>query len=122
MSIAEEILQAVATEAHRRPAGRPLRVGVRIGALAAIEPESLRFCFEALVKDTENEGLELAIERVPRRHRCASCHDEFAVQEFDFTCPRCGAWCPEVAGGDELELTYLELEDDEDPTATESAE
>ena len=46
-----------------RRLGRPTKVGVRIGELAGIDPESLAFCFEALVKGTEMEPLELVIER-----------------------------------------------------------
>ena len=45
MSIATSILTAVTTEAARYPGSRARRVGVRIGELAGIDPESLRFCF-----------------------------------------------------------------------------
>ena len=35
---------------------------MRIGDMAGIDPESLAFCFEALVKGTDLEPLELDIE------------------------------------------------------------
>jgi len=122
MGIADSILQAVAAETARRPGSHALRVGVRIGELAAIDPESLRFCFEVLVKETAHEGLRLEIERVPRRHRCRACEQEFTVRDFDFQCPRCRVWSPDFAGGDDLALTFLELDDGDDPAATESSE
>lgn len=63
VAVAGGILDAVRTEtAARRPA-RPVKVGVRIGEMAGIDPESLAFCFEVLVKGSDLEPLELAIER-----------------------------------------------------------
>jgi hydrogenase nickel incorporation protein HypA/HybF len=62
VGIAESILEAVRTEAGLHRPARPVKVGVRIGALAGIDPDSLSFCFEALVKDSDLEPLALAIE------------------------------------------------------------
>ena len=39
MGIANSILDAVRTEAGRYPGTRPTKVGVRLGELAAIDPE-----------------------------------------------------------------------------------
>jgi hydrogenase nickel incorporation protein HypA/HybF len=63
VGVANGILEAVRKETAMRPAARATKVGVRIGEMAGIDPESLAFCFEALVKGTEMEPLELAIER-----------------------------------------------------------
>jgi len=41
------------------------RVGLRLGALSGVDTESLRFCFDALVLETELQPLELAIEQSP---------------------------------------------------------
>ena len=90
MGIACSILEAVANEERRHPGVRATRVGVRIGELAAIDPEALRFCFEVLVQGTEQDGLQLEIDRVPRKHRCRDCKEEFVIRDYDFRCPRCG--------------------------------
>jgi hydrogenase nickel incorporation protein HypA/HybF len=84
MGIANSILEAVHKELHLYPGQRAAKIGVRIGELAGVDPESLQFCFEALVKGTEFEPLELEIE-----------------------------WCPAQDGNtaDQLDLAYLELED-----------
>ena len=47
MGIANSVIEAVRTEAARYPGSSPRKVGLRIGELAAVDPESLRFCFEA---------------------------------------------------------------------------
>lgn len=84
MGIAASVIESVHKELHRYPQQRAAKVGLRIGEFAGVDRESLGFCFEALVKGTELEPLELEIE-----------------------------WCRVEDGrrGDELELAYLELED-----------
>lgn len=113
MGIANSVIEAVRTEAARYPGSSPRKVGLRIGELAAVDPESLRFCFEALTKETDLESLELEIEIRPRRHRCRDCHTDFNVKDYDFTCPQCGKLNSECISGDELEMAYLEVEEHE---------
>lgn len=116
MGIAASILDAVSEE-EKRHAARATRVGVRIGELSAIDSEALRFCFEVLAKDTVQDGLQLEIDRVPRRHQCPDCRQEFEVRDYDFQCPRCGRLCMDFAAGDELDLTFVELEENEPSSA-----
>ena len=56
MGIASSILEAVRKELVLYPGYRAAKVGVRVGAYSGVDPESLRFCFEAL------SPLELVIE------------------------------------------------------------
>jgi len=86
MGIANSILDAVHKELHRYPGHRTAKVGLRVGEFAGVDPESLRFCFEALVKGTDLDPLELEI--------------EFCRKDEGHT-------------GDELDMGYLELEDAE---------
>ena len=111
MSIANSILDSVRTEALRFADKHIEKVGVRIGALAGVEPDSLRFCFEVLVKDSGLEPLELDIDYLPRRHECQICSKSFDAAYEDAACPRCGAADSTFISGDELELAYLEVED-----------
>jgi len=62
MGIACSVLDAVHTELSKHPGQRALRVGLRIGEFAGVDPDSLRFCFEAIVKSSEPAPLELEIE------------------------------------------------------------
>ncbi len=116
MSIANSILHAVRTEAAARPGSDVRKVGVRVGELAALDPESLRFCFDVLKVDAGFPALELDIQFCPRRHRCHDCQAEFDVKNYDLHCPRCGQVTTLCIGGDELELAYLEMEEHEPST------
>jgi len=62
VGIAEGILNAVRTEAAAHKPARATKVGVRIGEMAGVDPDSLTFCFDVLVKGSDLEPLELAIE------------------------------------------------------------
>ena len=62
MGIASSVLEAVHQELHRYPKHRAAKIVLRIGEFAGVDPESLQFCFEAVVKGTELEPLELEIQ------------------------------------------------------------
>jgi len=111
LGIAYSVLQAVEKEAALHAGTRPCKVGLRIGELAAVDQESLRFCFEAITRGTELESLQLEIELCPRRHRCCNCTHEFAIQDYNFRCPQCASLETECISGDELELAFLEVEE-----------
>jgi len=63
VTVAAGILDAVRAEVTAQKPARAIKVGVRIGEMAGIDPGSLAFCFEALVKGTDLEPLALEIER-----------------------------------------------------------
>jgi hydrogenase nickel incorporation protein HypA/HybF len=112
LSIAESILEAVRKELMNRPGARPIRVGLRIGELAAVDVDSLTFCFEAVLSGTEWEGLQLDARVCPQRRRCKECGGEFDVIAYNATCPACGCNGTKPISGDELDFDYLEVETD----------
>ena len=111
LSIASSILETVRAEKERRPGARVLKVGVRVGELAGVDPDALSFCFESLVAGTDLAPLALEIEPRPRRHRCRCCSNTFQVVDYGVSCPACGARETQLISGDELELAYLEVEE-----------
>jgi len=110
MGIATSVLDAAQNEAKRHPGSKLLKVGLRIGEWSGVDPDSLRFCFEALVLGSDNAPT-LEIEFRPRQNRCPSCGTVFALKDFEINCPTCGAASTEPVSGDELELAYVELEE-----------
>jgi hydrogenase nickel incorporation protein HypA/HybF len=117
MGIANSVLEAVATELKRCPGKRPCKVALRIGELTAIDEDALRFCFEALAKNTQLENVSLEIQMCLRKHRCLACSHEFVVRNYETACPACASAETRCISGDELELAYLEVEDDGTSTA-----
>ncbi len=111
MGIANSILHAVRTEMQRHPGTYASKVCVRVGQMAAIDEDSLRFCFEALIRETDLEALALEIEICALRYHCRQCGKDFVVQDYMFRCPECASLDNECLSGDELELAYLEVEE-----------
>jgi hydrogenase nickel incorporation protein HypA/HybF len=111
IGIASSILECVAAEAQKHPGSQVLAVGVRIGELSAVDKDALDFAFECITRDTEWQHLKLNVEWCPRRQKCLSCDEEFAVRDFDLACPKCGATNSTCISGTELDIAYLELEE-----------
>jgi hydrogenase nickel incorporation protein HypA/HybF len=111
LSVADAILDTVRKEAAKHPGAHVAKVGVRIGVLSGVVPDALSFGFECLVRGTDLEPLALVIESTPRRQHCALCDFTFEATGDDLACPRCGQPETVFAGGDELDLAYLELEE-----------
>lgn len=110
LGIASAVIEGVRTELKGHPGTRPRRLGLRVGEWSGVDAESLRFCLEVLVRDTELAGTLLDIESCPRQNRCPGCGLAFRVVDYDECCPSCGAAGTLRCGGTELELAFIELE------------
>ncbi len=117
LSIAESILDAVRKEMDAYPGARPTRVGLRIGEMAAIDADSLSFCFECVVSGTNWADLRLSIESCPAQRICRNCGYDFEVKDYNSSCPACSSDLTEANGGDELDFAFLEVETDGTPAA-----
>lgn len=111
LGIMESALALVQLQAARNKAERVSRVVLRIGMLAGVEPEALRFAFDVVSRGTVAEGAAFEIEPVPVAVYCLGCNQEFVGETdgFIFTCPTCGDLCGEIRRGRELELSRIEM-------------
>ncbi|HEQ98951.1 MAG TPA: hydrogenase maturation nickel metallochaperone HypA [candidate division Zixibacteria bacterium] len=110
MRVAREIISFSQQEMQSRNFNVLKEIGVKVGKLSCIDPESLRFAFDMLKKETELSGTELKIETVSIEAVCRSCGREFIIDEFVFICPGCGSYEVEVRKGEELIITHLTFE------------
>ena len=117
MGIANSILNGVDKELRLRPGSRAVKVGVRIGELAGVDPDALSFAFEALTIDTPRAGMKLDVKYVAPRSVCRDCRLEFEVRNYELLCPSCGSMATDRISGDEMEFIYLEIEEPEIETA-----
>jgi hydrogenase nickel incorporation protein HypA/HybF len=112
MGIAMEIVDiAKASIPADMQGARVQRVNLKVGKLSAIVPDSLRFCFGLVIKDTPLEGADLAIEETPVVARCKDCQTEWTVTEAVFTCKQCRSGAIDILSGRELDITSIEIED-----------
>ena len=110
LSIAQSIVDSAREHAALNGGRRVLRIGVRVGEISGVAVDALEFCFGMTVKDTDLDGAALDLEQIPVRYRCGSCAHEFQPAEFLADCPACGHAGSAMVAGDELGLSFLELE------------
>jgi len=105
---------AVLDTAVKHAAGRRVTlVSVRLGHLRQVVPDSLTFYFDLLARDTVCAGAELECEVVPARLRCEPCEHEWDVTAPAFRCPRCDGARVVVVSGEELEVSSIEVQEEE---------
>jgi hydrogenase nickel incorporation protein HypA/HybF len=110
MGIALEIIKiATASIPPDARFARVERVNLKIGQLAAVVPDSLRFCFDIASKETPLAGAELAIEEVPVVARCKECDARWSIAEPAFTCKACHSGALEILSGRELDIVSIEI-------------
>ncbi len=88
------------------------KVSLRLGKLAAVVPESLRFCFDIVTKDTPLSGAELSIEEIPVVARCKACDTEWTITGPVFLCEKCKSGSLEILSGQELYIESIEIAED----------
>jgi hydrogenase nickel incorporation protein HypA/HybF len=111
VGIASEILRASHAEAARRPGARLVAVTVRIGVLAGVDAEALRFAWDVMSQQAEHDPVTLQIEMMPRRNRCQPCGCEFVTEMYSEPCPECSSENSTLLSGDEMQLASVEVEE-----------
>ena len=114
MGIALQIVEiATASLPPDLGAARVAAVNLKIGKLAAVVPESLRFCFDVAVKDTPLAGARLVIEELAVVARCKECNAQWTIDEPVFTCKTCQSGSLEILSGRELDIESIEVVEEE---------
>ncbi len=110
MSLAESVLQIIEDTAHAQQFTHVRTVVLEIGALSAVEPEAMRFCFDAVTRGSMAEGAKLEIIEIPGTGWCMECGKSVTLNERYGLCPHCGDARVEITGGNELRVKDLEVE------------
>lgn len=110
IALTESIVEIVAEEARKQGFGKVRRVRLRLGAFAGVEPEPLRFCFDAVSRGTVAEGAALDIVRTPGEGWCPDCGKSAPLEERFGACPECGGRNVQMTSGDELRIEELEVD------------
>jgi hydrogenase nickel incorporation protein HypA/HybF len=110
MSLAEGILQLIEETTRGENLKRVSAVYLELGQLASVEVEALRFCFDAVVRDSVADGARLEIIDTPGTGWCLDCSQSVPMTDKLSGCPRCGSYRVQVTGGTEMRVKELEIE------------
>ncbi len=115
LSVATELYRACRTEVQARGGGRLTEVSVAVGELSAVEPELLRFAWQAVIAETRDAEANLQVEWRPTRQRCAECGEigERQAGSWLRLCPICEGPL-QIEGGRELDIQRFTYDVEED--------
>ncbi len=109
MALAESVVQIAVDQARAAGADRIVAVWLEIGQLSHVEPDAMRFCFDAVTAGTPAAGARLEIDRVPGKAWCHDCGAEVAIPRLGAECPSCGGYKLQVSGGDDMRVKEMEV-------------
>lgn len=110
MSLCEGVLQILEDHAQSQGFHQVKTVWLEIGALSGVDPEAMRFGFDAVMKGTLADGATLEIINLPGQAWCLPCSKPVAVNARYDACPECGSYQLQVTGGDEMRIKELEVD------------
>ena len=107
LAITQSVVDAVTERTGATPVAA---VRLRVGRLAGVVPDAMRFCFELVTEGTPLAGADLVIDEPEGRARCRTCGAEFPVRDLLLLCA-CGSADVEVLAGRELSVVSVVLAD-----------
>jgi len=110
MSLAQGVLQIIEDHAMKERFTRVTSVWLEIGALSGVEPEAMRFCFDAVMRGTVAQGAKLEIIEVPGSGWCMQCGETVPLPQRDSACPRCLGYQIQPTHGMEMRVKELEVD------------
>ncbi|MEW6594099.1 MAG: hydrogenase maturation nickel metallochaperone HypA [Thermodesulfobacteriota bacterium] len=111
MSLALSIVELVTGRAEAAGARTINRIELEVGTLAGVLVDSLRFCFEAAVRNTMAAGAELAIREIAARGSCPACGVEAPMEGLISACPVCGQYLV-LGKGRELRVVSMTVDEE----------
>ena len=111
LSIASRVVELAAEHCRAAAAARVAAVTLRIGRLACVHEDALRFSFDLVREGTPLAAAVLHVIEVPVTVWCPACGTERELPGIQhFACPACGTPTGDVRAGQELDLDSIELE------------
>ena len=110
MSLAEGVLQIVEDAAREQGFTSVKTVVLEIGRLSSVEPDAMRFCFDAVARGTLAEGAALEVIDLPGEGLCLSCGKTVALAAVYDPCPACGEYPVQPTAGTEMRVKELEVD------------
>ena len=109
LALAESMLALVEETARRHGAEYVKSIRLEIGALACVETEALRFCFDAVTRGSIAGRARLEIVTTPGEAWCMPCGERVPLAALGDACPVCGSYQLQVACGDAMRVKDIEI-------------
>ena len=109
MALAQSMLEIVERTARDNGAARVTLVCIEIGALSHVEPDALRFCFDAVTRGSVAEAARLEIVATAGEAWCMPCGESVPLAQRGEPCPRCGSYQLNVTQGEAMRLKEIEI-------------
>ena len=116
LAVARSLVEAADREARHYGARAVHCVRCRVGILRQVDAGLLREAFNVARQGTLCETSRLLIETTELRAICRVCNVPFPLKNGRWHCPDCGAEGTDVSGGEELELTSIDVDSDDELT------
>lgn len=109
MSLCESILQILEAESRKQNFSKVNLVRLEIGTLSHVEPEAMKFCFDAVTRGTLADSARLEIIEPPGEAWCMDCEKTVTIAKRYDACPHCEGHKLTVTAGEEMRIKDLEV-------------
>jgi hydrogenase nickel incorporation protein HypA/HybF len=110
VGIARDIISEVNRQVPENIAPAVKTIRVKVGALARVTPEALRFGFQIASVSTPFQFAELLVDEVPLQTECEDCLFISTGFEALPVCAACGSTRTKILSGNELEIVEVQYE------------
>lgn len=110
MSLVQGVLEIIEDMAAKERFTRVKSVWLEIGALSGVEPEAMRFCFDAVMHGTLAQGARLEIINIPGSGWCMPCGKTVELEQRHDPCPHCQNYQVQPTSGMEMRVKELEVD------------
>lgn len=110
LAVCQELVEQATGVARRHGAVSLQGVWVRIGPLSGVEGELLQRAWPFACAGTLAEGAALHVEAAPVEVVCRGCGAHSEARANRLVCGVCGDWQTDLASGDEMLLTRVEMD------------
>jgi hydrogenase nickel incorporation protein HypA/HybF len=109
LSLCENIVVSLEEAALRECFKVVTVVSLGIGKLSCVEPEALRFCFDAVTRGTIAENSQLVIKIYPGLAQCNQCGANLQIENYYDACSCCESADLNIVGGEQMQIESLEV-------------
>lgn len=111
LSVAAALFDWVESQSRIHAPRRVVSVELELDGMSCLNPEALRFGFEALSAETNLAGVGLELVEVAPTYECRICGARSSRDDPPFLCAGCGAPLPRLQRESSLRVRSLEVEE-----------